>query len=259
MTKIKTVVILAGGYGTRLSEETIVRPKPMVEIGNRPILWHIMKYYSCFGVTNFIICCGYKGNQIKEYFLNYRLHTSDLKVKLKDNVYEFLNNKADNWSVTMIDTGENSQTGGRLKRALPHVSEDFFHFTYGDGLSDVDLNALSDLHFSAGRVATVTAARPPGRYGSISINEGEVTRFIEKPPGDDLRINGGFFILDRRIDDFIEGDETIFEEATMQQLVSRRQLGAYPHDGFWLAMDTVRDKKVLERYWENGDAPWKVW
>jgi glucose-1-phosphate cytidylyltransferase len=253
-------VLLAGGLGTRISEETHLKPKPMIEIGGRPLLWHILKIYSHHGVNDFIICCGYKGYTIKEYFANYFLHMSDVTFDMSTNRMEVHQRNAEPWRVTLIDTGEQTQTGGRLKRAAPYlVDEPAFCFTYGDGLSDVDIGSLIAFHEAHERWATVTAVTPPGRYGAIEQVGPTVTAFLEKPRGDGGRINGGFFVLSPRCLDLIEGDETSWEGSTMPKLAAERQLMAFEHKGFWQAMDTLREKNYLEQLWASGQAPWKTW
>ena len=256
---IKTV-ILAGGIGSRLSEETDVRPKPMVAIGGRPILWHILKIYGHHGLTDFTICLGYKGYVIKEYFANYVLHNSDVTLDLAENRIAFHGNEAEPWRVTLIDTGNDTMTGGRLKRVAGHVGDgDCFCMTYGDGVADVDIAALVEFHRSHGLLATMTVVRPPGRFGATVLEGDRVAAFAEKPRGDGSAINGGFFVLSPKVLDYIEGDATEWEQAPLACLAAERQLAAYRHDGFWLPMDTLREKKVLESLWESGDAPWKVW
>jgi glucose-1-phosphate cytidylyltransferase len=253
-------VILAGGLGTRLSEETQTRPKPMVEIGGRPILWHILKMYSAHGVNDFVICCGYKGYVIKEYFANYCLHMSDVTFDLRNNGMEVHHRKSEPWRVTLVDTGEATLTGGRLKRVAAYVrEEESFCFTYGDGVSDVDINALIRFHRHHGKAATLTAVCPPGRYGAIKREGDQVTAFSEKPAGDGGRINGGFFVLNPSVLDLLEGDRTSWEVGPLDKLAEQGQLMAYPHDGFWLPMDTLRDKNNLEDLWVRGKAPWKKW
>jgi glucose-1-phosphate cytidylyltransferase len=253
-------VILAGGLGTRLSEETTVKPKPMVEIGGRPILWHIMKLYSAHGVNDFVICCGYKGYVIKEYFANYFLHMSDVTFDIAYNAMTVHERKAEPWRVTLVDTGEETLTGGRLKRVADHIrNEDCFCFTYGDGVSDVDITRLIDFHRNQGRLATVTAVAPPGRYGALSLDGHAVTGFTEKPQGDGGLINGGFFVLSPRVLDYIEGDRTSFESTPIGRLAADGQLSAFVHTGFWQAMDTIRDRNQLEDLWSSGRAPWKSW
>ncbi len=255
-------VILAGGLGTRISEETVYKPKPMVEIGGRPILWHILKMYSAHGVKDFIICCGYKGYVIKEYFKNYALHMSNVTFDMRNDYTEVHQNNAEDWRVTLIDTGEKTMTGGRLLRVREHVcDEDFFHFTYGDGLSDVDIGALQAFHQEHGKLATLTAVRPPGRYGSLAVEDAQVTNFTEKPSGDGGMINGGFFVLSPKvIDDYIkDGDATTWEQTPLAALAQDGQLMAHQHDGFWLPMDTLRDKLRLQEMWDSDNAPWKSW
>ncbi len=252
--------ILAGGLGTRLSEETATRPKPMIEIGGRPILWHIMKLYSAHGIHDFIICLGYKGYVIKEYFSNYFLHMSDITLDLRDNSIRVHQAKAEPWTVTLIDTGEDTQIGGRIKRVLPHVqSDDAFCVTYGDGVGDVDISAAIELHKKAGRLATVTATQPPGRFGAIRHEGNRVTGFQEKPLGDGGWINGGFFVLSPQVGRYIEGDHVVWEREPLERLAAEDQLTVYFHRGFWHPMDTLRDRKYLEGLWESGKAPWKIW
>jgi glucose-1-phosphate cytidylyltransferase len=252
-------VILAGGLGTRLSEETSVRPKPMVEIGGRPILWHIMKIYSAHGINDFVVCLGYKGYVIKEYFANYFLHMSDVTFDLRNNSMKVHQAKAEPWSVTLIETGEETQIGGRIKRVLPHVSDEAFCVTYGDGVGDVDISAVIDLHLKEKRLVTVTATQPPGRFGAIRYEGHRVTGFQEKPMGDGGWINGGFFVLSPKVGDYIEGDETVWEREPMERLAADEQLTVYFHKGFWHPMDTLRDRKYLEELWVSGHAPWKAW
>lgn len=253
-------VILAGGLGTRIAEETHLRPKPMIEIGGRPILWHIMKIYSAHGVNDFIICCGYKGYVIKEYFANYFLHMSDVTFDMTHNRMEVHQKKAEPWRVTLVDTGEETLTGGRLKRVAAYLKEETaFCFTYGDGVADVDISALIAFHRSHGKLATVTAVQPPGRYGAL-VREGNAVRgFQEKPPGDGAWINGGFFVLHPRVIDYIEGDQSSWEGAALETLAREGQLEAFEHRGFWQPMDTLRDKNHLEELWRSGKAPWKCW
>lgn len=255
------VVILAGGYGTRLSEETAIRPKPMVEIGSKPILWHIMKIFSAYGHNDFIICSGYKGNVIKEFFANYMLHQSDVTFDVANHKLHFHNNEAEPWQVTVVDTGETSMTGGRLKRVQSYIGDETFFMTYGDGVSDVDIDALLAFHRQEKTLATVTAVAPPGRFGGISMEKGQnrVFRFREKPAGDGALINGGFFVLEPGVFDYITNDATVWEQEPMKNLVRDGQLAAYRHDGFWQSMDTLRDKHVLEEMWHGGEAAWKVW
>lgn len=253
-------VILAGGLGTRISEETHLRPKPMLEIGGRPILWHIMKLYSTHGVNDFVICCGYKGYLIKEYFANYFLHMSDVTFDMTTNRMDVHEHKAEDWRVTLVDTGDHTQTGGRLKRVARYVQdESAFCLTYGDGVGDVDISALISFHRSHGRLATITAVSPPGRYGAIEQSGQQVTGFAEKPRGDGGLINGGFFVLSPKCLDLIEGDDTAWEGGPLPRLASMGQLMAYEHDGFWQPMDTLREKNQLEALWVTGKAPWKVW
>lgn len=252
-------VILAGGLGTRISEETSVRPKPMVEIGGKPILWHILKIYSNYGIHDFIICCGYKGYLIKEYFANYFLHTSDVTLNMRDNSMEVHSQKAEPWRITLVDTGENTLTGGRLRRVREHIGEDTFCFTYGDGVADVDIAALLAFHRSEGRQATLTAVQPPGRFGSLAFERGRVMAFQEKPQGDGNWINGGFFVLDPAVIDLVDGDQCVWEQRPLQTLAETGQLSAFHHRGFWQPMDTLRDKVLLEELWQSGRAPWKLW
>jgi len=254
-------VILAGGLGTRLSEETDLKPKPMVEIGHKPILWHIMKIYSSHGVNDFVICCGYKGYLIKEYFANYFLHMSDVTISMRDNSVKVHQNNAEPWTVTLVDTGDNSMTGGRLKRVYEYVKdEEAFCFTYGDGLGNVDITKLIEYHKKHGKQATLTATRPPGRYGALKISEnGVVDRFQEKPDGDGSWINGGYFVLSPQVIERIEGDMSSWEGEPLTGLAADGQLTAFKHDGFWQPMDTLREKILLNDLWESGKAPWKVW
>jgi len=253
-------VILSGGLGTRISEETHLRPKPMVEIGGRPILWHILKIYSAYGVNEFVICCGYKGYVIKEYFANYFLHMSDVTFDMVDNQMYVHQRHAEPWRVTLVDTGENTLTGGRLRRVKEYVAdEEAFCFTYGDGVSDVNIRELIKFHREHGKLATVTAVQPPGRYGALDIQDQVVTAFTEKPPGDGGLINGGFFVLSPKCLDLIEGDYSSWESQPLIELSAQNQLMAFEHKGFWQPMDTLRDKNYLESLWESGTAPWKVW
>ena len=253
-------VILAGGLGTRLSEETNIRPKPMVEIGGRPILWHIMKMYSSHGVNDFIICCGYKGYFIKEYFANYFLHMSDVTFDMSQNQMHVHKERAEPWTVTLVDTGEHSMTGGRLRRVKDYLkNEEAFCFTYGDGVSDLDIGALINFHKGHNKLATLTAALPPGRFGALEISNGIVKSFQEKPRGDGAMINGGFFILHPDVIDLIADDASIWEQEPLARLANDGQLMAYEHTGFWQPMDTLRDKLYLENLWEQGCAPWKSW
>lgn len=254
------VVILAGGLGTRLSEETNLRPKPMVEVGGKPILWHIMKIYSAHGVNDFVVCCGYKGYMIKEYFANYFLHMSDVTIDMTTNSVEVHNRKAEPWRVTLVDTGEDTMTGGRLKRVIDHVrQDDAFCFTYGDGVADIDITAEIAFHRKHGRMATVAAVRPPGRYGALQRDGDRVTGFTEKPRGDGGYINGGFFVLSPACLDLIEGDASSFEGEPLKSLAQSGELMAFEHDGFWQPMDTLRDRNQLEQLWASGQAPWRIW
>ncbi len=253
-------VILAGGLGTRLSEETSTRPKPMVEIGGKPILWHIMKMYSHHGINDFVICCGYKGYVIKEYFANYFLHTSDVTFDMKSNQMHVHERRAEPWTVTLVDTGDESMTGGRLKRVAEHVKDEkAFCFTYGDGVGDIDISASIDFHFSHGKDATLTATFPPGRFGALDIQGGQVKSFQEKPKGDGAMINGGFFVLSPKVLQHLEGDSTIWEQEPLMKLAEQDQLMAWEHHGFWQPMDTLRDKVMLEDLWSKGKAPWHKW
>lgn len=254
------VVILAGGLGTRLSEETEVRPKPMVEIGGKPILWHIMKIYSHYGFNDFIICLGYKGYVIKEYFLNYYMHQSDVKIDIRANTHEVINSVAEPWKVTLLDTGLETMTGGRLKKIRKYVKDETFFATYGDGLANIDLVELLNFHRKNGKLATITAVQPPGRFGALEITEtGDVAHFMEKPLGDGSWINGGFFVLEPEVLDFVESDDTVFEKEPLENLSRKGLLGAFRHKGFWRPMDTLRDKRELEGMWKNGTAEWKLW
>jgi glucose-1-phosphate cytidylyltransferase len=253
-------VILAGGLGTRLSEETVVKPKPMVEIGGKPILWHIMKMYSAHGINDFVICCGYKGYVIKEYFANYFLHMSDVTFNMRENRMEVHHKRAEPWNVTLIDTGDASMTGGRLKRVAEFVKDDeAFLFTYGDGVSDVNIRQSIDFHLSHGKLATLTATFPPGRFGALDIQNKQIRSFQEKPKGDGAMINGGFFVLSPKVIDLIANDATTWEQEPLMTLAEQGQLMAFEHGGFWQPMDTLRDKHYLEGLWESGKAPWKVW
>lgn len=254
-------VILAGGLGSRISEETHLRPKPMIEIGGKPILWHILKIYSSHGVNDFVICCGYKGYVIKEFFANYFLHTSDVTFDVTRNSIEVHQQYAEPWRVTLVDTGDQTMTGGRLRRVLRYIdSDETFCMTYGDGLSDVNISATIAFHRSHGKLATLVAVRPPGRFGALDIDEGlRVRRFTEKPNGDGGLINGGFFVLSPKVVDLIEGDATIWEREPMERLASLGELNAFSHTGFWQPMDTLRDKIQLNELWDSGNAPWKVW
>ena len=253
-------VILAGGLGTRISEETHLRPKPMIEIGGKPLLWHVMKIYSHHGINDFVICCGYKGYIIKEYFANYFLHMSDVTFDTAKNLMEVHQRNAEPWRVTLVDTGENTLTGGRLKRVADYVrGEDAFCFTYGDGVSNIDISAEIAFHHAHGKWATVTAVRPPGRYGALQIEGHQVTSFVEKPRGDGGLINGGFFMLSPECLQFIDGDETSWENVPLTKLAASGQLMAFEHQGFWQPMDTLREKNQLDELWASGHAPWKVW
>jgi glucose-1-phosphate cytidylyltransferase len=259
MDRMKAV-ILAGGLGSRLQEETATRPKPMVEIGGRPILWHIMKIYSHYGVRDFVICLGYRGYMIKEYFANYVLPSSNVTVDLSENRIEYEVARAEPWRVTLVDTGDLSMTGGRLKRAAPYLSDSQpFFMTYGDGVADIDIGALLAFHHRAGVRATMTTVQPPGRYGATIIESERVVKFIEKPAGDGGYINGGFFVLAPSVIDLIEEDSSVWELEPLETLAATGQLAAYRHDGFWLPMDTSRDRSSLESLWATGDAPWRVW
>lgn len=253
-------VILAGGLGTRISEETHLKPKPMIEIGGKPILWHILKLYSAHGVNDFVICCGYRGYVIKEYFANYFLHMSDVTFDMQTNRMEVHEKKAEPWKVTLVDTGDDTLTGGRLKRVAEHVQdEEAFCFTYGDGLADVDIGKLIAFHKFHGKKATVTAVQPPGRYGAIEKSGDQVTGFIEKPRGDGGLINGGFFVLSHKCINLIDGDETSWEGQPLTKLATEGEMMAFDHHGFWQPMDTLRDKNYLEGLWATGQAPWKIW
>jgi len=253
-------VILAGGLGTRISEETHLKPKPMVEIGGKPILWHIMKTYSAHGVNDFIICCGYKGYVIKEYFANYFLHMSDVTFDMAANRMEVHERHAEPWRVTLVDTGEDTMTGGRLKRVAPYLQgEEAFCFTYGDGVAGLDIRATIAFHKQHGKLATVTAVQPPGRYGALQLQDGQVDGFSEKPRGDGGLINGGYFVLSPAVFSYIDGDATPWEASPLETLAREKKLMAYEHHGFWQAMDTLRDKTMLEDLWQSGRAPWRVW
>jgi glucose-1-phosphate cytidylyltransferase len=252
-------VILAGGLGTRLSEETGLRPKPMIEIGGKPILWHILKMYSSHGINDFVICLGYKGYMVKEYFANYFLHTSDVTFDLSRNEMQVHHRHAEPWRVTLVDTGEATMTGGRLLRAAEYVGDEDFCFTYGDGLSDVDITATIALHRSRGTKGTVTAVQPPGRFGALEMEDDLITRFQEKPSGDGSWVNGGFFVLSPSVLAYLDGDECIWEREPLEALARERQLSVYRHEGFWQPMDTLRDRTKLEELWQSGNAPWKKW
>ena len=252
-------VILAGGLGTRISEETHLRPKPMVEIGGLPVLWHIMKIYSHHGINDFVICCGYKGYVIKEYFANYFLHNCDVTFDMTSNQMEVHHQKTEPWKVTLVDTGEGTSTGGRLKRVASYLGDGPFCFTYGDGVADVDITALIAFHHCQRRSATLTAVQPPGRFGSIAFERGRVLAFEEKPQGDGSWINGGFFVLEPSVLDTISGDTSVWEQDCLPRIAAEGQLNAYHHSGFWQPMDTLRDRQLLEELWAQGKAPWKVW
>ena len=254
-------VILAGGLGTRLSEETTIRPKPMVEVGDKPMLWHIMKIYYAHGIKEFIVCCGYKGNVIKEYFSNYLLHNSNVTFYTKSNETKIHENGAEDWSVTLIDTGNSSMTGGRLKRVKKYIGDETFCMTYGDGVSDVNITDTIKFHKEQKTLATVIAVQPPGRFGAFTLSENKtkIESFKEKPKGDNAWVNGGFFVLDQGVFDYIEDDSTVWEQEPLTQLAHDSQLSAYKHDGFWQSMDTLRDKHVLEELWMQDKAPWKIW
>mgnify|MGYP000515979165 FL=1 len=253
-------VILAGGYGTRISEETDNIPKPMIRIGHQPILWHIMKMYSTHGITDFVICCGYKGYVIKEYFSNYFLHMSDITFCMKNNTMEVHHERSEPWNITLVNTGENTMTGGRIKRIKQYVEdEEYFCLTYGDGVSDINITNLIDYHKKKSALATLSAVYPPGRFGALDISNGKVKTFKEKPKGDGSRINGGFFVLSPKVIDLIKDDSVVWEEGPMGELVKQGQMSAFEHNGFWQPMDTLRDKNYLERLWKSNSAPWKVW
>ena len=253
-------VILAGGYGTRISEETDNIPKPMIRIGHQPILWHIMKMYSTHGITEFIICCGYKGYAIKEYFSNYFLHMSDVTFCMKKNTMEVHHKRAEPWTITLVDTGDGTMTGGRIKRIEEYVkNEDSFCLTYGDGVSNVNITELVNFHKQQQTLATLTAVYPPGRFGALDISNGKVNLFKEKPQGDGNRISGGFFVLSPKVIDLIDGDSTVWEQKPMEVLATQGEISAFDHDGFWQPMDTLRDKNYLEELWASDNAPWKIW
>lgn len=252
-------VILAGGLGTRLAEETELRPKPMVEIGGKPILWHIMKIYASYGVTEFIICLGYKGYQIKEYFINYYRHNADLTVNTASGDVQLHDSPGENWNITLVDTGLNTMTGGRLKRIAPYLDDEDFFMTYGDGVASINIDDLLQTHRDAKRLATISAVSPPGRFGALKINNNIVTGFEEKPEGDGGKINGGFFVLSPKVIDYITGDTTVWEQEPLNRLVADKQLTSYIHNGFWCPMDTLRDKNSLEKLWSESAPPWKTW
>jgi glucose-1-phosphate cytidylyltransferase len=250
------VVILAGGRGTRLSEETTLKPKPMVEIGGLPILWHIMRMYASCGMTDFVVCLGYKGYVIKEYFANYFLHTRDVTFELRTGAMEVHASTAEDWRVTLVDTGEDAGTGGRLAKVMPYVGDETFCFTYGDGLADLDLSAVVDFHRRNGRLSTVTAVQPPGRFGALEMDGDRAVSFEEKPRGDGAWSNGGFFVLEPAAVDFVDDEATMWEQRPMRELAARGEMAVYRHEGFWQAMDTLRDRNILEDLWERGEAPW---
>lgn len=252
-------IILAGGLGARISEETVVKPKPLIEIGGMPILWHILKMYSKYDINEFIICCGYKGYMIKEYFANYFLHMSDVTFDIQHNKMEVHQKFAEPWKVTLLDTGSKTMTGGRLKRVEKYIGNESFCFTYGDGISDINISNLIKFHKEKGKLATLTAVNPPGRYGVLDLKKDNVDRFMEKPKGDGAWINGGFFILESNVLDYLKDDSTIWEREPLEKLASDGQLNAYKHNGFWYALDTLRDKNYLEQLWADGNAPWKTW
>lgn len=257
--KLRKAVILAGGYGTRLMEETEARPKPMVEIGGRPILWHIMKIYAANGITEFVLPLGYKGHMIKAFFADYHLQAADVTIDLARNTVTLHRHTAEPWKVTLVDTGLETMTGGRLARLREHLDDEPFCMTYGDGVTALDLQKLVDFHEAHGRIATVTAVRPPSRFGSLAIENGRVTSFDEKPLGGEIWINGGFFVLSPKIFDYIAGDSTVFEREPLETLAREGELMAHPFEGFWYSMDTLRDRKHLEELWAAGKAPWKIW
>jgi glucose-1-phosphate cytidylyltransferase len=254
------VVILAGGLGTRLSEETVVRPKPMVEIGGKPVLWHIMKIYSHYGFNEFIICLGYKGYMMKEYFANYCLHMSDVTIDIKNNKIETHRNFSEPWTISLIDTGDNTMTGGRLKRVQQYIGDETFMLTYGDGVSDINIKKLIKFHTLHKKIGTLTAIRPVGRFGALQLrNSHEILSFVEKPKGDGGYVNGGFFVFEPEIFDYLKDDTTVLERDPLERVARNAQLNAYKHEGFWYAMDTLRDKNYLEEAWATGKAPWNVW
>ena len=252
-------VILAGGLGTRISEESNLRPKPMIEIGGRPILWHIMKTYSAYGINDFVICCGYKGYVIKEYFANYFLHMSDVTFDMQENSMEVHHQKAEPWKVTVVDTGEDTMTGGRLKRVARYLGDEEFCFTYGDGVSDIDIGKLVEFHKQQGCLATLTAVQPPGRFGALMMQGEMVSAFEEKPQGDGTWVNGGYFVLSPKVIDYIDDDTTIWEQGPLKALATEGKLSSFKHRGFWQPMDTLRDKVHLEDLWQAAKAPWRVW
>jgi glucose-1-phosphate cytidylyltransferase len=253
-------VILAGGLGTRFAEETSLRPKPMIEVGGRPILWHILKIYAAHGITDFVICCGYRGYMIKEYFANYFLHMSDVTFDMAHNEMIVHEKRAEPWRVTLVDTGDDSMTGGRLRRVKEHVKDEgFFFFTYGDGVGNIDITKSIEFHRSHGKLATMTATYPPGRFGALEVANGQVTHFLEKPQGDGGMINGGFFVLSPKVIDYVEGDAMIWEQEPLRNLAEDGELMAFEHHGFWQPMDTLRDKQLLNDLWSSGKAPWRIW
>ncbi len=252
-------VILAGGLGTRISEETGSKPKPMIEIGSKPILWHIMKIYSSFGVNDFVICCGYKGYMVKEYFANYFLHMSDVTFDMKNNKMEIHRKFAEPWNVTLVDTGIDTMTGGRLKRIKEYVNDKTFCFTYGDGVADIQIDKLIKFHNDSKTIATVTAVQPPGRFGTLDVKQDKIISFKEKAPGDGNWINGGYFVLESSVFDYLKDDSTVWEREPLEKLAKDEQLSAYKHSGFWQPLDTLRDKNKLEDLWSKGNAPWKIW
>jgi len=253
------LVILAGGLGTRISEESYLKPKPMIEIGGKPIIWHIMKIYSAHGINDFIVCLGYKGYVVKEYFANYFLHMSDVTIDMTDNSMQVHQKSAEPWRVTLVDTGEATQTGGRLKRVAEYLGKEDFCFTYGDGVADVNIRELVAVHQAKKAKATLTAVQPPGRFGALVLDDALITSFQEKPKGDGGWINGGFFVLSPDVIEYIDGDDTVWEREPLERLARDRQLAAYFHRGFWQPMDTLRDKNHLEELWARGNAPWKAW
>lgn len=256
----KKLVILAGGLGTRFSEETDLKPKPMIRIGKHPIIWHIMKFYKHYGINEIIICCGYMGYVIKEYFANYSLHTSDITIDMKDNSITIHKKRTEDWKVTLVDTGDHSMTGGRLLAVQDYVkNDDHFCFTYGDGLSNVNIDELIAFHNSHGKLATMTSVTPPGRFGAVETFENQVKSFVEKPKGDGGRINGGFFVLSPKCIDYIDNETTIWEQEPLKKLAKNNELMSFDHDGFWQPMDTLRDKKTLTDLWQSNKAPWKIW
>jgi len=252
-------VILAGGFGTRISEETDVKPKPMIEIGGMPLLWHIMKSYSSYGINEFVICCGYKGYVVKEYFANYFLHMSDVTFDMKNNKMEVNQKFAESWKVTLVDTGLNTMTGGRLKKIQKYLDNETFCFTYGDGLADIDLKKLINFHKKNNSFATLTAVQPPGKYGALNLKKNKVTKFEEKPAGDGSWINGGFFVLEPEIFNYLKNDSTVWEKEPLEKMAKQNKVTAYKHSGFWQALDTLRDKNHLQSLWDSNKAPWKIW